>query len=76
MTEQTGIDADRALRVLDSRWDGRSTLSVEEAADVLGLSRAAAYAAAKENEIPVVKIGRRLVVPRFALEKLLLSASA
>jgi excisionase family DNA binding protein len=76
MTGQTGIGADRAFRVLDSRWDGRSTLSVEEAADVLGLSRAGAYAAANAGELPVVRVGRRLVVPRFALEKLLLSAAS
>lgn len=64
----------RAIRVLDSRWDGRSTLSVEEAGEVLGLSRATAYAAANAGNLPVVRIGRRMVVPRFALEKLLLSA--
>lgn len=71
MTEQTGI------RVLDARWDGRSTLSIEEAGmGVLGLSRAGAYAAARKGELPVVRIGRRMVVPRHALEKLLLSAGA
>ena len=68
---------DRAgSRVLDSRWDGRSTLTVEEAGcAVLGLSRAGAYKAANEGDLPVVRVGRRMVVPRFALEKLLLSAS-
>jgi excisionase family DNA binding protein len=66
-----------ALRVLDSRWDGRSTLSVEEAGvDILGLSRAAAYAAAKAGTLPVIRIGRRMVVPRHALERLLTSVSA
>ena len=75
MAEQTEVAADRALRVLDSRWDGRSTLSVEEAADVLGLSRATAYAAANAGELPIVRVGRRMVVPRYALEKLLMSAS-
>jgi excisionase family DNA binding protein len=66
----------RIFRVLDSRWDGRSTLSVEEAGcDVLGLSRAAAYMAAKSGALPIVRVGRRMVVPRYALEKLLLSAS-
>ncbi len=76
MTGQTATLADRAFRVLDSRWDGRSTLSVEETAEVLGLSRAAAYAAAKAGDLPVVRVGRRLLVPRFALEKLLLGAGA
>jgi excisionase family DNA binding protein len=72
MTEQTESVVERALRVLDSRWDGRSTLSVEEAGcDVLGLSRAAAYMAAKSGALPVIRIGRRMVVPRHALERLL-----
>ncbi|MET4240725.1 helix-turn-helix domain-containing protein [Bradyrhizobium sp. RT10b] len=71
MTEQTGI------RVLDARWDGRSTLTVEEAGvDILGLSRAGAYAAARAGDLPIVRVGRRMVVPRHALEKLLLSAGA
>ena len=49
MTEQTQIATERNFRVLDSTWDGRSTLSVEEAGDVLGLSRATAYAAAGDT---------------------------
>ena len=64
-----------AMRVLDSRWDGRSTLSVEEAGDVLGLSRATAYAAANSGALPVIRIGRRMVVPRYALERLLMGAA-
>jgi excisionase family DNA binding protein len=64
------------IRVLDSRWDGRSTLSVEEAGvEVLGLSRASAYAAAKAGDLPVIRVGRRMVVPRYALEKLLMGAA-
>jgi excisionase family DNA binding protein len=77
MTEQTQITGDRTFRVLDSRWDGRSTLSVEEAGcGVLGLSRAASYAAAKSGTLPVIRVGRRMVVPRHALERLLTSVSA
>ena len=34
-----------------------------------------AYAAANAGELPIVRVGRRMVVPRFALEKLLMSAS-
>ena len=76
MTEQTQNGVERAFRVLDSRWDGRSTLSVEEAGcEVLGLSRAAAYAAANAGTLPVIRLGRRLVVPRHALERLLTSVA-
>jgi excisionase family DNA binding protein len=76
MTEQTQIATERTFRVLDSRWDGRSTLSVEEAGEVLGLSRATAYTAANSGALPVIRIGRRMVVPRHALERLLTSVSA
>jgi hypothetical protein len=66
----------RAVRVLDARWDGRSTFSVEEAGcDILGLSRAGAFAAANKGTLPVIRLGRRLVVPRHALERLLTSVA-
>jgi len=51
--------------------DKRLTLSVEEAAKLLGIGRNLAYDRVKTGEIPVLKIGRRLLVPRSALEKLL-----
>ena len=52
----------------------RLTLTVPEAGQQLGISRNAAYEAAKRGEIPVVKIGRRLLVPTVALERLLQEA--
>jgi excisionase family DNA binding protein len=57
--------------VLTAKWDGHSTFTVDEAAEILGLSRWAAYMAAKNREIPTIRIGRRLIVPRMALERLL-----
>jgi excisionase family DNA binding protein len=49
----------------------RLTLSVSEAAACLGLSRNAAYTAAKNGQIPCIKIGKRLLVPKIQLERLL-----
>lgn len=49
----------------------RATLTIDEAAKVLGIGRTAAYDAARRNEIPTIKIGRRLLVPRAALDRLL-----
>ena len=49
----------------------RQTLTVEEAARLLGISRSSAYEAVRRGELPTVKIGRRYVVPRVALERLL-----
>ncbi len=51
--------------------DKRLTLSVEETAKLLGIGRNLCYDRVKTGEIPVIKIGRRLLVPRSALEKLL-----
>ena len=51
--------------------DGRLTLTIEEAAKILGIGRQLAYDRVKTGEIPVIKIGRRLLVPRHALDKLL-----
>ena len=47
------------------------TYRVEEVAALLGISRNGAYEAVKRGEIPVVRIGKRLLVPRVALDRLL-----
>ena len=47
------------------------TLSIPQAAKVLGIGRLTAYAAAKNGKLPVLRLGRRLVVPKPALAKLL-----
>jgi excisionase family DNA binding protein len=58
--------------IYDPKWTGRSTFSVEEAGcEILGLSKCSAYAAAKNGSLPTVRVGRRLIVPRLALERLL-----
>lgn len=49
----------------------RLTLTVEEAAQLLGISRGLAYEMARCGKLPVVRFGRRLLVPRRALERML-----
>lgn len=49
----------------------RLTLTVEEAAEALGISRAFAYEAVARGEIPCIRIGRRILVPKVALERML-----
>ena len=49
----------------------RLTLTVDEAGKALGLSRCGAYEAVARGEIPSVKVGRRILVPRAALERML-----
>lgn len=41
----------------------RLTVSVEEAASLLGLGRSAAYEAARRGDLPTRRLGRRVVVP-------------
>ena len=45
------------------------TLTVEQAGKLLGISRAHAYDLARTGEIPSVKLGKRVVIPRRALER-------
>lgn len=49
----------------------RHTYSVVEAAACLGISRSLAYDAISRGEIPSLRIGKRVVVPRVALLRLL-----
>ena len=52
-------------------WRSRSTIKVEEAAPILGISRSSAYDAAHSGQIPTLRIGRRLLVPTHTLRQML-----
>lgn len=47
----------------------RLTYSVDEVAKLLGIGRNSAYRAVQTGELPSLRIGRRVVVPRRALEE-------
>jgi excisionase family DNA binding protein len=49
----------------------RATLTITETAKRLGIGRSAAYEAARTGQIPTIKIGKRILVPLTALERLL-----
>lgn len=51
--------------------DGRLTITVEQAGKLLGISRASAYQAAARGDLPVVRLGHRLLVSVAGLERLL-----
>jgi excisionase family DNA binding protein len=59
----------RRTRVADD--DDRLTYTLAEVAQQLGISRWLAYEAAHRGELPVCRIGRRMLVPRAALLRLL-----
>jgi excisionase family DNA binding protein len=47
------------------------TISVEQAAKLLGVSRSAAYRAAASGQLPTLAFGRRLLVPTAPLLRML-----
>ena len=52
------------------------TVTVEEAARLLGIGRNSAYEAVRRGELPVIRLGRRYLVPRAALERMLAEATS
>jgi excisionase family DNA binding protein len=66
--------SDRSAGAVITSGPDRLTLTVEEAAATLGISRASAYEAVRRGEIPSIRIGRRVLVPRVRLDRLLSAA--
>lgn len=48
-----------------------ATISITEAAALLGIGRNQAYQAAARGELPVLRLGRRLLVPTAPLRRML-----
>jgi excisionase family DNA binding protein len=69
------MKADKSMRkqtVAPKEADSqRRAVSIEEAARQLGVSRGSAYTAARKGELQTIRIGKRLLVPKVALERLL-----
>lgn len=49
----------------------RLTYAVNEVAELLGISRTAAYECVRRGEIPAIELGRRLVIARSTVDRLL-----
>ena len=63
---------DQTAPTLDELRSGPPTLSIEEAARCLGVSRAYGYTMAREGRLPTIQLGtRRIRVPALALVKML-----
>ncbi len=54
----------------------RQTLTVEETAEILGIGRNSAYEAVRQGRLPVVRMGKRYLVPKAALEEMLATTTA
>ncbi len=61
---------------LETALPERRVVTLNEAAAILRISRGSAYEAAKRKEIPTIRIGRRLLVPAAALERMLAGDTA
>ena len=47
------------------------TVTVREAAKLLGIGRNLTYEAVKRGEIPSIRIGERILIPRAGIQRLL-----
>lgn len=57
---------------LDELRSGPATISIGQAAEYLGVSRAYGYTMAREGRLPTIQLGaRRIRVPALALLKML-----
>ena len=54
----------------------RITYTVEELARAIGIGRSAAYKALANGQIPALRIGKRYVVPRVAIDEWLKAAKS
>lgn len=52
----------------------RLTITVDEAAELLGISRALAYDMARTGKLPALRFGKRFVIPKKAIENLMQQA--
>lgn len=51
--------------------DEKLTLNVAEVAKLLGISRGLAYQLVKEGKLPVIPLGKRLLIPKAQLYRML-----
>lgn len=54
-----------------SSTNDRLVLTVDEVAYLLNISRGLAYELVARGELPAIRLGRRIVIPRVAMEELL-----
>jgi predicted DNA-binding transcriptional regulator AlpA len=60
----TGVGRDEAMVV-------RQTYTLDEVSKLLGIGRNQAYEGARRGDFPTIRIGKRLVAPKAAINKML-----
>ena len=66
LTFGSSVDLDKGVQdeiIHQASRTSKLTMSVSEAADWLGISRAFAYELVARGEIPSIRLGRRVLVP-------------
>jgi len=61
---------------MQENFEERIVYTVSEAARLLGISRPSAFQGIERGEIPHIRVGRRILIPKAALEKLLANAGS
>ena len=64
------------MTVVERTDPAQRTMSVTQAAEVLGISRTTAYECVRTGDLPALRLGGRIVVPTQAIDDLLERASA
>lgn len=62
-TEMTGHEQPQSVAQQSQPLEERLTITVDEAAELLGVSRSTAYSLVRQGELPSLRLGRRIVVP-------------
>ena len=70
----TTRDPESQRRTVTVQEPQRRTVNIREAAKILGIGRDQAYMAARLGQLPVIRIGKRLLVSVPALERMLAEA--
>jgi hypothetical protein len=62
--------AEKPRQIIDKKYDGRSSFTVEETGEIFGVSRPTAYARAGDGSWPTVRPSPRVVrIPRWWVEQ-------
>jgi excisionase family DNA binding protein len=70
-SQSTNHRGQEAPNAMSDAAEPTLTLSVEEAARLLGISPGLAYQLVHRGELAAIKLGRRILVPRHAVEALI-----
>ena len=75
MSEQDQALAEKPPQLIPEKWAGRTAFTVDEAVELLDVSRPTAYARANDGSWPVFRPSPRVIrVPRWFIEKQLAAA--